>query len=67
MVTIAYARLGTRSRRAMLRRTTKFGKAYEYRPRANLVQRLMQELNLSYSEVLDQIQKERTFLLSRQT
>ena len=47
----------------MLRTQTRYGKAYEYTPRSNLVQRLMRELGLSYSEVLDQIERERTYLL----
>ena len=65
MVTIAYARMSTRSRRAMVRVTTRYGKPYQYRPRITLVKRLATELNMSLEDVLDQIEKERKYLLSR--
>ncbi|MBE9068865.1 hypothetical protein IQ260_19660 [Leptolyngbya cf. ectocarpi LEGE 11479] len=67
MVLIAYARMSTRSRRAMTRATTRYGRPYQYRPRITLVRRLATELNMSLEDVLDQIQKERHYLLSRQT
>lgn len=47
----------------MLRTQTKYGKPYEYNPRANVVKRLMKELGMTYTEVLDQIQKERAYLI----
>ena len=64
MVLIAYARMSTRSRRAMKRLKGRYGCPYEYRPRITLLQRLSAELNMSIEEVLDQIQKERHYLLS---
>ena len=67
MVPIAYARLSTRSRRAMLRTTTKFGQPYRYRPRSTLVQRLQTELGMTYEQVLDQIERERQYLIARNT
>jgi hypothetical protein len=67
MVPIAYARMGTRSRRAMVRTQKAFGRPYEYRPRITLVRRLSQELGLTLEQTLDQIQKEREFLISRKT
>ncbi|MEM7063810.1 MAG: hypothetical protein AAF572_11680 [Cyanobacteria bacterium P01_B01_bin.77] len=67
MVTIAYARLSTRSRRAMVRTTTKYGQPYHYRPRITLIQRLQKELGMSYEQVLDQIEKERRYLIATNT
>lgn len=66
MVLIAYARMCTRSRRAMNRGETRRGKPYYYRPRISLINRLSRELGMSREQVLDQIQREREFLLSRQ-
>jgi hypothetical protein len=67
MVLIAYARMKTCSRRAMKRTTTKFGRPYHYRPRNNLVQRLQTELGMTYEQVLDQIERERQYLIARRT
>lgn len=67
MVLIAYARMGTRSRRAMRRAKTRRGQTYFYRPRITLVNRLAQELGMNREQVLDQIQKEREILLNQQT
>ena len=67
MVPIAYARMSTRSRRAMLRKKTRHGRPYEYKPRITLLTRLSAELGMSIEEVLDQIVREREFLLSRYT
>ena len=67
MVTIAYFRMSTRSRRAMTRTKTRFGQPYQYRPRITLIRRLQNELNMSHVQVLDQIQKEREYLIAMRT
>lgn len=65
MMLIAYARMSTRSRRAMTREKTRYGRQYVYFPRITLVRRLSRELGMSEEAVLDQIIREREYLLSR--
>lgn len=65
MVLIAYSKMSTRSKRAMARAKTRHGQPYEYRPRITLIQRLSSELNMSYEQVIDRIEREREYLLSR--
>lgn len=67
MVPIAYARMSTCSRRAMLRTKTRFGKPYTYQPRIRLLLRLSRELGMDIEQVRDQIQRERQFLLRMNT
>lgn len=57
-----YPRLSTRSKRAILRTKTHWGKPYEYRPRIDLIKRLSRELNMPLSEIYNQILQEREFL-----
>lgn len=63
MKLVVYPKLSTRSRRAIRRVYWKFGNFYEYKPRGNLIERLAKQLQMSKSDVLDQIQKERQFLI----
>lgn len=63
MILKFYSRLSTRSRRAILRQTKKWGHENIYFPRYQLVKNLMTEFNMTENEVLDQLQKEREFLL----
>jgi hypothetical protein len=47
----------------MLRRKWRWGHKYTYIPKYDLVKRLANELNMSDSEIRDQIAKERTHIL----
>jgi hypothetical protein len=58
-----YPLLSTCSKRAFVKETKQFGRPYRYEPRQRLVQRLMSDLNMSESDVLKQIRKERAWLL----
>lgn len=53
----------TTAKRAILRTRKRWGHPVRYNPRRVLVERLAKELNLSPEAVLDQLQKERKFLL----
>lgn len=66
MELICYPRLYSCSRKAIKRRTTHWGRPYYYNPRGDLLVRLSQELNLTLTEVYEQLQKEREFLLLHQ-
>ncbi|MBD2090376.1 hypothetical protein H6F67_10970 [Microcoleus sp. FACHB-1515] len=55
--------LGTCSRRAILRRTKKFGHPYTYKPRGDLIIRLSRQTGLTYAEVFSQLLREREELL----
>lgn len=63
MELVLWYKLGTRSRRAMLRVKKKWGHAYHYSPRSDLLQRLSQESHLTIEEVVVQLNKERDYLL----
>lgn len=58
-----YPLLGTPSKRAFVKEAKRYGRPYRYNPRYQLVQRLAKELNMSQNEVLDQIRKERAWVL----
>lgn len=62
---ILYPRLGTRSRRALTRRSGKFGRRYTYRPKGHLLDRLSRETGLTVDAVRLQLEKERQYLLDR--
>ena len=55
--------MNLRSKRAILRTRKRWGHPVGYNPRRALVERLASELNLSTEAVLEQLQKERQFLL----
>ena len=57
-----YNLLNTRSKRAMRRIRKKWGHPYQYNPRNTLIQRLCSELNMTESQVREQIAKEREYL-----
>ncbi len=58
-----YPRLSTRSKRAMLKTKGRFGRYYSYQPRITLIDRLARETGLSREEVMNQLWRERQFLL----
>ncbi len=63
MRTPAYYLLRQRSKLAMLRTKTRWGKAYEYRPRGNLLRRISETLKISLEDAYDMLMKEREYLL----
>lgn len=63
MKLVIYPLLSTQSRRAMVREYKKFGHTYNYRPRGHLIKRLCEKLAISPDKVLDQIQKERDYII----
>lgn len=63
MRTPAYYLLHRESKSAMLRTKTRWGKAYEYRPRGNLLRRISKILKISLEEAYDMLLKEREYLL----
>ncbi len=60
---LVWPRLSTCSKRAFIRTKKRWGHPYTYQPQARLLHRLTQELNMSEDAVLEQIQKERSYLL----
>jgi len=58
-----YFRLGTFSKRAMLKTKARFGRDYVYRPRGDLLKRLSSETGRSIEDVYQQLQREREYLL----
>jgi len=60
---VCYPLMNLRSKRAILRTRKRWGHPVRYNPRRVLVERLASELNLSSEAILDQLQKEREFLL----
>lgn len=65
MELLLYPRLSTCSRRAIRRKKGRFGRDYDYRPYGNLVRRLANETGNSSEWVVDQLLKEREYLLSQ--
>jgi predicted DNA-binding protein YlxM (UPF0122 family) len=57
-----YWKLGTQSRRAIKRKYKSYGRLYTYKPRADLLDRLSEEFNISRQEVYDQLIKEREYI-----
>jgi hypothetical protein len=55
--------MSTCSRRAILREKNRWGKEITYQPRAPLIARLSDELGLNASQIVEQLQKERQWLL----
>ncbi len=66
MEIIIYPLLGTTSRRAMVREKSRFGHAYVYKPRGELLVRLSVDTGMSKDAVLRQIQRERQYLIGKQ-
>lgn len=63
MKLIVYPLLSTRSRRSFSRKKTKWGHPHFYQPRIDLLARLSYELGMTKEGVLDQIAKEREYVL----
>lgn len=57
--------LGTRSRRALLRRKGKWGHRYQYTPKPALIKNLAEKLNLFEEDIRQQLYREREYLLKR--
>ena len=66
MLLKVYPRIGTRSRRAIVRIKTRFGRSYQYSPRGSLITRLAKELGMSREAVYTQIMQEREYLLKQE-
>jgi hypothetical protein len=67
MELLFYPKLGTRSRRALVRRTHRTHRGsqlHNYSPKGTLLQRLARETGMTVSEVCLQLQKEREYLLT---
>lgn len=60
-----YFLLGTKSKKAIVRETGKFGKEYNYRPRGDLLERLSEKTGKSKEEIYNQLQRERKQLLEQ--
>jgi hypothetical protein len=60
-----YLKLSTRSKKALIRKTGRWGKPYFYRPRGSLLERLAKETGMSVSQVRSQLEKERQYLISQ--
>lgn len=61
----AYNLLSTRSRRAIVKTKGKFGRAYNYSPRGDLLLRLSQKLGLSLNDTYQLLMAEREYLLKK--
>ena len=62
---ILYSKLGTDSKKALSRKTGKWGNPYLYRPRGSLLERLAKETGMSVSQVRSQLEKEREYLITQ--
>ena len=61
-----YPKLGTDSKKALARKSGRWGKPYLYRPRGRLLERLAKETGMSVSQVRSQLEKERKYLIAQQ-
>jgi hypothetical protein len=60
-----YPKLSTRSKKALTRKSGRWGKPYNYQPRGNLLTRLARETGLTVEQVWMQLQKEREYLMAQ--
>lgn len=60
---VLYPKLGTRSKRAILKIKKRYGKPYHYKPRGDLLARLAEEMGWTIDQVHDQLLRERQVLL----
>ncbi len=60
---VLYPLLSQRSRTAIKRVWKRWGHAYEYRPRRDLVTRLSHQTGLNQTQVREQLERERQFIL----
>ena len=63
MELIIYPRLSDKSKKAIKRAKKKWGHPYRYTPRSILIARLCEELGFTKTQVIQQIKKEREYLL----
>jgi len=62
---ILYSKLGTDSKKALTRKTGRWGKPYLYRPRGHLLERLARETGMTIYQVRSQLEKEREYLITQ--
>ncbi|MEG4275158.1 MULTISPECIES: hypothetical protein [unclassified Microcoleus] len=60
-----YPKLSTRSKKALTRKNSRWGKPYNYRPRGTLLERLARETSQTVNQVRSQLEKEREYLLAQ--
>lgn len=60
---ILYPLLQTKSRKALLKTSKRFGHSYHYNPRGDLLERLSRQTGMTVEQVHDQLCKERLHLL----
>jgi hypothetical protein len=60
-----YAKLSTRSKRAIAKTKGKFGKKYEYNPRSDLVANLATEFNMTDAQIRRELWKIRQELINQ--
>jgi hypothetical protein len=60
-----YPRLSTRSKKALTRKNSYWGKPYVYRPRGTLLLRLSRETGLTVDQVRSQLEREREYLIEQ--
>jgi hypothetical protein len=60
-----YPKLGTRSKKALTRKFSHWGKPYIYTPRGTLLLRLSRETGMTINQVRSQLEKEREYLLQQ--
>lgn len=63
MLLRAYPLLGTTSQRAMIRTVWRYGRSYQYTPRANLLDRIGKTLGISKTAAYNLLMTEREYLL----
>jgi len=60
-----YPRLSTRSKKALLRKNSYWGKSYVYKPRGHLLERLARETGMTIYQVQSQLEQEREYLIAQ--
>ncbi len=60
-----YPKLSTRSKKALARKNSYWGKPYLYRPRGTLLLRLSRETGLTVDQVRSQLEREREYLIAQ--
>jgi hypothetical protein len=60
-----YPKLGTDSKKALARKSGRWGKPYFYRPRGRLLERLAKDTGMTINQVRSQLEKERQYLITQ--
>ena len=60
-----YPKLGTDSKKALIKKNGRWGHPYFYRPRGTLLLRLSRETGLTIDQVRSQLEKEREYLITQ--